>query len=253
MIVYHIYILCQVIFNDYYIGKTAGKCRAFSRCFVLFCAILLFMNSDTLRDRKARFRAILRVLQHLFPVRKTMLVYHNPYELIISVILSAQCTDAQVNRVTPELFKKYPTPEHLAQGKLSDIEKLIFATGFYRIKALRIQSCAKKLVSNFDGNVPRTTQQLITLDGVGRKTANVVLGNAFGIQEGIAVDTHVMRFAIKHNLTDHTDPNKIEDDLKQIIPQKYWTDAAYYMISYGREICPARKHNHETCPCTKFA
>lgn len=242
-----------MIINYYYICKAAGKCKAFSRCFVLFYAILLVMNSDTLRDRKTRFRAILRVLQHLFPVRKTMLIYDNPYQLIIAVILSAQCTDAQVNRVTPNLFKQYPTPQSLAKGKLSDIEKLIFMTGFYRSKARRIRDCACKLVSDFDGQVPRTTTELITLAGVGRKTANVVLGNAFSIQEGIAVDTHVKRFAIKHNLTDYTDPNKIEDDLKQIVPQKYWTDAAYYMISYGREICPARKHDHDKCPCTKYA
>jgi endonuclease-3 len=211
------------------------------------------MNQKVLDNRKTRFRRILRVLEQLFPVRKTMLVYHNPYELLISVILSAQCTDAQVNRVTPVLFQKYPDPESLAQGRLSDIEKLIFNTGFYKTKARRIRDCAVKLVSDFSGQVPRTTSDLIMLAGVGRKTANVVLGNAFGIREGIAVDTHVKRFAIKHNLTDHTDPNKIEDDLKQIIPQKYWTDAAYYMISYGREICPARKHDHDKCPCTKFA
>jgi endonuclease-3 len=211
------------------------------------------MNQKVLDNRKTRFRRILRVLEQLFPVRKTMLVYHNPYELLISVILSAQCTDAQVNRVTPVLFQKYPDPESLAQGRLSDIEKLIFNTGFYKTKARRIRDCAVKLVSDFSGQVPRTTSDLIMLAGVGRKTANVVLGNAFGIREGIAVDTHVKRFAIKHNLTDHTDPNKIEDDLKQIIPQKYWTDAAYYMISYGREICPARKHDHDKCPCTKIA
>jgi endonuclease-3 len=211
------------------------------------------MNQKVLDNRKTRFRRILRVLEQLFPVRKTMLVYHNSYELLISVILSAQCTDAQVNRVTPVLFQKYPDPESLAQGRLSDIEKLIFNTGFYKTKARRIRDCAVKLVSDFSGQVPRTTSDLIMLAGVGRKTANVVLGNAFGIQEGIAVDTHVKRFAIKHNLTDHTDPNKIEDDLKQIIPQKYWTDAAYYMISYGREICPARKHDHDKCPCTKIA
>jgi endonuclease-3 len=211
------------------------------------------MTPEVLQNRKTRFRAILRVLERLFPVRKTMLVYHNPFELLISVILSAQCTDAQVNRVTPALFQKYPDPESLAQGRLSDIEKLIFTTGFYRTKARRIRDCAAKLVSDFGGQVPRTTSELITLSGVGRKTANVVLGNAYGIREGIAVDTHVKRFAIKHNLTDHTDPNKIEDDLKQIIPQKYWTDAAYYFISYGREICPARKHDHDKCPCTKYS
>lgn len=195
---------------------------------------------------------IMKVLKGLFPVRKTMLVYHNPFELLISVILSAQCTDAQVNRVTPLLFKQYGTPALLSKAKQTDIEKLIFATGFYKSKAKRIIRCAQQLIENFSGTVPQTMSELVTLSGVGRKTANVVLGNAFDIQSGIAVDTHVRRFAINHQLTDYTDPNKIEIDLKQLIPQKQWTDAAYYMISYGREICPARKHDHRQCPCTNL-
>lgn len=197
-------------------------------------------------------KKITKVLQGLFPIRKTMLVYHNPFELLISVILSAQCTDAQVNRVTPLLFKHYGTPVLLSKAKQTDIEKIIFTTGFYKSKAKRIIRCAQQLVENFRGIVPQTMDELVTLSGVGRKTANVVLGNAFNIQSGIAVDTHVKRFAINHKLTDHTDPNSIEQDLKQIIPQKLWTDIAYYMISYGREICPARKHDHDRCPCTQY-
>lgn len=210
------------------------------------------MNSELLITRTKRMKKITKILQGLFPIRKTMLVYHNPFELLISVILSAQCTDAQVNRVTPLLFKHYGTPRLLSKAKQTDIEKIIFTTGFYKSKTKRIIRCAQQLVENFRGIVPQTMDELVTLSGVGRKTANVVLGNAFNIQSGIAVDTHVKRFAINHKLTDHTDPNNIEQDLKQIIPQKLWTDIAYYMISYGREICSARKHNHDRCPCTRY-
>ncbi len=208
------------------------------------------MKPELLTIRKKRMQKIMKTLAGLFPVRKTMLTYANPFELLISVILSAQCTDAQVNRVTPVLFKKYATPGLLARAHHHDVEKIIFTTGFYKSKTKRIIECAQQLVENFRATVPQTMDELITLSGVGRKTANVVLGNAFNIQSGIAVDTHVKRFAINHHLTDYTDPNKIESDLKQLIEKHQWTDMAYYMISYGREICPARKHNHEKCPCT---
>lgn len=210
-------------------------------------------SSQLLKDRKQRMARIMKILASLFPVRKTMLAYRNPFELLIAVILSAQCTDAQVNKVTPSLFKKYPNPQHLARATFSDIERLIFSTGFYRSKAQRIRACAQQLLDHFHGEVPQTTEELITLPGVGRKTANVVLGNAFHIQEGIAVDTHVKRFAWRHGLTDSQNPVLIEQDLKEIIPRDQWTDAAYYMISYGREICPARRHDHTRCPCTKYA
>ncbi len=205
-----------------------------------------------LLERTQRMRKLMRTLRSLFPVTRTHLEYTNPFELLIAVILSAQCTDVMVNKVTRVLFKKYQHPKALAEGSRQDIEKIIFRTGFYRAKAKHIQGCAEALVERFDGVVPQDLEALMTLPGVGRKTANVVLGNAFDIRAGIAVDTHVRRFAIKFDLTDHTHPEKIEADLKQLIPKKDWTNAAYYMICYGREICPARRHDCTDHPCTRI-
>jgi endonuclease III len=209
-------------------------------------------HEDKVTERKQRMRRLLNCLKKLFPETRTHLNYRNPFELLIAVILSAQCTDVMVNKVTAVLFEHYSDPESLAQAPRGTLEKIIFKTGFYRAKARHIKGCAQKIVDRFEGIVPANLDALMTLPGVGRKTANVVLGNAFEIRAGIAVDTHVRRFAIKFDLTDHTYPEKIEADLKKIIPKKDWTSAAYYMICYGREICPARRHNCADHPCTRI-
>jgi len=193
-------------------------------------------------ERKKRARKIVKKLQELFPRAAIVLKYNNTWELLVSVILSAQCTDKQVNIVTEKLFKKYKTLEDYAKVDLEEFEQDIKSTGFYHNKAKNILASAKIVKEQFDGTVPDTMEELLTLPGVARKTANVVLGNAFGIVEGIAVDTHVRRLAQKLGLTDNRDPVKIEQDLMELLPQKDWFFLTYGFIEYGRHICVSRKH-----------
>lgn len=198
--------------------------------------------------KKERATIILRTLSKLFPHAKIMLNFSNPWELLVAVMLSAQCTDKMVNRVTERLFKKYKTLNDYVHANREEFESDIFMTGFYRMKAKHILEAAQIVRDHYDGKVPHTMQEIIALPGVGRKTANVVLGNAYGVIEGIAVDTHVRRLSKILGLTNHNDPGKIEKDLMKIVPRSDWLRFTYLLIEYGRAFCTARKHNHDTCP-----
>lgn len=204
------------------------------------------------KELKKRATAIQKILKKLFPNPKCALHFSNSWELVVAVQLSAQCTDKKVNEVTPTLFKKYPKLELYIKAKPREFEKDIYQTGFYRNKAKNILAAAKLLKEKFGGKFPRTMKEAITIPGVGRKSANVILGNAYGVVEGIAVDTHVMRLSQALGLTTHKDPIKIERDLMEIIPKKEWFPFTYRLIDYGRKYCPARKHDHKNCPLKKF-
>ncbi|MEK7079466.1 MAG: endonuclease III, partial [Patescibacteria group bacterium] len=195
---------------------------------------------------------ILMELKKLFPHAKMVLNYSNNWELLVSVILSAQCTDKMVNKVTEKLFKKYKTLDDYVNALPAEFEKDIHSTGFYRNKAKNILATAKIIKKQFRGEIPRTMEELLILKGVARKTANVVLGNAYGIVEGIAVDTHVIRLTKLWGLTKHTDPVKIEQDLMRLLPKKEWFTFTYRTIEYGRTYCSAKKHEHEVCSLTKL-
>lgn len=201
------------------------------------------------KERKTRVGKLIRTLKKLFPdTGKTMLNYNTNYELLFAVILSAQCTDKKVNEVTTRLFKKYPTLDDYCHASFADFSRDIRETGFYKSKARHILASAKKLRDEYGEVLPQSMEELITFPGVGRKTANVVLGNAYGIIEGIAVDTHVHRFAKRFDLTDAHTPEGIERDLMQIIPKGEWFFFTYRVISYGREIAPARKYDTSKDP-----
>lgn len=189
-----------------------------------------------------------KILKKLFPDAGMILTYSNPWELMVAVQLSAQCTDVMVNRITPMLFGKYPKLDDYVQADPKAFEQDIFKTGFYRNKTKNILAAAKMVKEKFGGQVPKTMDEILLLPGVARKTANVVLGNAYGVVEGIAVDTHVKRMANVWKLSKHSDPVKIEQDLIKIIPEKDWFKATYLLIEYGRKYCPARKHDHTKEP-----
>ena len=200
---------------------------------------------------KTRTDKIRKILKATYPEVKTQLRHQNPFELLISTILSAQCTDRQVNKVTKVLFEKYKTPEDLANIGIKTLEKIIRSTGYYHNKAKHIKNCSNALIQRYKGNVPDTLEELIELPGVGRKTANVVLGSAFGIP-GMVVDTHVARISKRLGLTDHTDPVKIEFDLMKLFPKNYWNDFSLHLIYFGRETCNARKPKCPACPLKKI-
>ncbi|MEK9147879.1 MAG: endonuclease III [Patescibacteria group bacterium] len=210
------------------------------------------MAKDSFEMRKKRAAKIVAVLKKLFPKAKIFLNYSNNWELLVAVVLSAQCTDKKVNEVTAKLFKKYKTPNDYVKADPKEFEKDIRPTGFFRNKAKNILAAAKMVKDKFGGKIPRTMPEILKIPGVARKTANVVLGNAYGIVEGIAVDTHVRRLSIKLGLTDHNDPNKIEQDLMKLLPKSEWFSFTYRMIEYGRQICPARKHECPGHPLTKI-
>jgi endonuclease-3 len=197
--------------------------------------------------RNAKSSKILKILKATYPDVKTQLRYKNPFELLIATILSAQCTDKQVNSVTKVLFEKLKTPEDFANTPNAVIEQLIHSTGFFRNKTKNIKNCAECLLEKFNGRVPQTLEELVSLPGVGRKTANVVLGAAFGIP-GIVVDTHVARLSKRLGLTKNVNPVKIEFDLMKIIPEKEWSDVCLQLIYHGRAICKARKPDCSICP-----
>ncbi len=198
-------------------------------------------------NEKNRTKKILCILKSLYPDVKTQLNHSNPFELLIATILSAQCTDKQVNLVTPRLFRKFPTPFSLMNGDIEEIETLIKSTGFYHNKAKNIKTCALKLVQNFKGEVPDSLDKLLTLPGVGRKTANVVLGMAFGIP-GIVVDTHVNRISRRLGLAKGKTPEQVEKELMLIIPKSRWNDFSLELIMLGRSLCKARKPLCQECP-----
>lgn len=210
------------------------------------------MIDNILKGRKARILRLNNALKKLFPRAKIALKYRNNWELLAAVILSAQATDKQVNIVTQKLFKKYKKFDDYLKVNIKEFEKDIKSTGFYHNKAKNILASAKIIKEKHNGEVPSSMSELIKLPGVARKTANIVLGNAFGIVEGIAVDTHVRRFALKFDLTDSKDPKKIEQDLMKILPKKEWMDFTYRVIEYGRQICPARKHECKNHALTKI-
>ncbi|GAG17702.1 unnamed protein product, partial [marine sediment metagenome] len=178
---------------------------------------------------------------------KTALNYTNALELLIATILSAQCTDERVNKVTPELFKKYPAPQHYVDVSLEELGGDIRSTGFFNNKAKSIQKCCREIIDRFGGKVPNILEDLVSLPGIGRKTANVILGNAFGVP-GIVVDTHVKRLAGRLALSDKKDPDKIEMDLNKIVPQEEWTHFSHLLIDHGRKTCQARKTLCAQCP-----
>jgi endonuclease III len=199
------------------------------------------------KETAERAAAILSILNSLYPQVKPQLFYRNPFELLVATILSAQCTDNQVNRVTPGLFKRLRQPQEFVQTPAAEIEGLVRPTGFYRNKARNIKACCEALIERHGGQVPRTLEELVKLPGVGRKTANVVLGAAFDTP-GVVVDTHVGRLSGRLGLTKNKDPKKIELDLMRIIPKNQWSDFSLRLIFFGRETCTARKPKCPICP-----
>ena len=196
-------------------------------------------------------RSIYRILTKEYPDARCELDFNSPLELLVATVLSAQCTDKRVNSVTPILFKTFPTLEMLAGAKLSKVEEIIYSTGFYRSKARNIKELANKILKEFNGEVPNTLVQLVTLPGVGRKTANVVLGNAFGIP-GLTADTHFGRLSRRFGWSTATDPVKVENDVAKLIPEKEWTLLSHKLIWHGRRICHSRKPECGICPLAKL-
>jgi endonuclease-3 len=199
----------------------------------------------------ARADKVRKILQKIYPEVETQLLHRNPFELLVATILSAQCTDKQVNQVTPVLFARFQTPAEFARAPLRTIEQLIRPTGFFHNKAKNIKGCAKVLLEKHKGKIPQTLAELVKLPGVGRKTANVVLGAAFGIP-GIVVDTHVARISNRLGFSASKDPVKIEQDLMNLIPRRDWNNFCLRLIFFGRSICTARKPKCPACPLGKL-
>jgi len=194
-----------------------------------------------------RVAAVLKGLDEAYPAVECALTHNSPWELLVATILSAQCTDVRVNMVTPELFRRFPTPQAMAKATLPELEELIRTTGFYHNKAKSIQGAARKVVSDFKGQVPHTLAELITIPGAARKTANVVLGVCFGKAEGVVVDTHVFRIARRLGLAKGDTPQKVEQELMHILPQSRWIAFSHQLIHHGRQICDARKPKCDRC------
>ncbi len=194
-----------------------------------------------MKPAKERVKDIIRILHKRYPRSRTALSHNNPFRLLVATILSAQCTDERVNKITPSLFKKYKTIADFAKARQSILEQDIRSTGFYKNKAKNIIATSKKLVEEFNGRVPDTMDELVTLPGVARKTANIVLSSSFRKAEGIAVDTHVKRLSERLGLSKEKDPEKIEKDLMGIVPRKDWIDFNYLLVDHGRATCIARK------------
>ncbi len=201
------------------------------------------MNSDT----QTRASEIIRRLKEEYPEARCALNHQNAFELLVATILSAQCTDERVNIVTETLFRKYRAPQDYLSVEQTELETDIRPTGFFRNKAKSIRGASQKIIENFGGEIPQTMEEMLTLNGVARKTANVVLGNAFGIASGVVVDTHVSRLSQRLSLTENTIPEKIEIDLSELVPQEDWILFPHLLISHGRKICQARKPKCEIC------
>jgi endonuclease-3 len=210
------------------------------------------MTAEGETERKARVLAIIRRLEKRYPEAKIALKYSNPLELLVATMLSAQCTDERVNMVTEKLFKKYRKAEDYAEAELAELEKDIKSTGFYHNKAKNIRQTGQMLVDKFGSRVPKTMDEMLELPGVARKTANIVLQNAYGIVEGIAVDTHVRRVSKRLGLTMNEDPAKIEQDLMQLVPRGKWMRITDLLISLGRNVCVAKKPKCEVCVLNKI-
>ena len=194
-----------------------------------------------------RIAAILKSLDEVYPNAECALTHSSPWELLVATILSAQCTDVRVNMVTPELFKRFPNPAAMATANLPELEALIRTTGFFRNKAKSIQDAARKITAEFNGQVPQTLAELITIPGAARKTANVVLGVSFGKAEGVVVDTHVFRIARRLGLAKGNTPQKAEQELMKVIPQDRWIAFSHQLIHHGRQVCDARKPKCDRC------
>ncbi|WP_455377319.1 endonuclease III [Petrachloros mirabilis] len=208
-------------------------------------------TASSLSEKSRQIRKIAEGLQRSLPSPKIELDYHSSWELLIATILSAQCTDERVNRVTPKLFLHYPTPKNLANACLSEVEQLIRSTGFFKSKAKNIVACSRAITERFNGTVPSTMKELVSLPGVGRKTANVILGNAFK-KPAIIVDTHVKRVAIRLGLTRSEDPNRIEADLQELLPSEQWTAVSQRLLLHGRYLCTARTPQCHRCSIYSF-
>jgi len=206
---------------------------------------------DQISLREKKGEKILKVLKKLFPKSKTILNYQTPFELLVSVILSARNTDKKVNEVTKTLFKKYKTIQEYKNADLKELEKDLGRLGLFRQKAKFLKATATVISNKYNGKIPNSMKELIELPGVGRKTANIILGRLYGIVEGIAVDTHVTRLSRLFGLTNNKDSNKIEQDLMKLLPKNEWLDFTNRMIDYGRKYCPAHC-NHKTCPLNHF-
>lgn len=199
-------------------------------------------------ERKARLEKIIDEFNRLFPNATCALTHRTPWELLVATILSAQCTDERVNKVTPELFKKYPTIDDFANVSQDELANDIRSTGFFNNKARSVIGAARKIREEFGGKVPKTMDEMLSVPGAARKTANVVLGTAYGIASGVVVDTHVGRISARLDLTKNTDPVKVEGDLMKILPEDHWVLFAHQMIHFGRQICIARKPRCASCP-----
>ncbi len=228
------------------------RCRL-ARISVLYAVVQRgdLMPRETNAAKRERAIEVCERLDRRYGPVECFLDHENPFRLVISVLLSAQTTDAQVNKVTPELFRRWPTPEAMASATPSEVAEVIKSLGFYKTKAKHCVEAAQMIVADYDGQVPASMKELVKLPGVGRKTANIVLNVSFGIVEGIAVDTHVNRIAHRLKLSPKThekEPLKTEQDLLKILPQKYWRNVNHQWIKFGREICDARKPQCEICP-----
>lgn len=208
--------------------------------------------AETREARKKRASQILRIIRKEFPEAKTALVHAEPFQLLIATILSAQCTDERVNKVTPPLFMQFASPSDFANADIRELETAIKSTGFYRMKAKNIVGCSRALVERFGGTVPSTMEELVTLPGVGRKTANVVLGQAFGIVSGVVVDTHIHRLSQRMGFSREKTPEKIEIDLMEVFPKKDWIDVGSILILHGRKTCNARKPRCGECAVNRL-
>lgn len=200
-----------------------------------------------IKDVKARTGEIIRRLRKQYPDAHCALNHSNPFQLLVATILSAQCTDERVNIVTADLFRKYKTPKDLADVPQPELEREIHSTGFFRNKAKNIRGASRRLIEHYDGNVPQSMEEILTLPGVARKTANVVLGNAFGIASGVVVDTHVSRLSQRLGLTCEKTPEKIERDLEKLVAKRNWIMFPHWMIFHGRRVCHARKPKCGEC------
>lgn len=195
---------------------------------------------------------IIKILKTTYPDAKCSLDFTTPFEMLVSVMLSAQCTDERVNKTTPSIFCKYSTPQDFVNINLSELEKLIYPCGFYKTKAKHLKECAKKIVSEYNGEVPKSMDELVKLPGIGRKCANVIMLNAFNSPCGIAVDTHAKRISYRLGLTNNTQPDKIEQDLLMQIPDKYLKDVNHLFVYHGRNLCTAKSPQCDKCPIRNY-
>ena len=209
------------------------------------------MKETTMTD-KQRAAKVLELLAERYPDLETHLIAESPWELLVATVLAAQCTDTRVNQVTPELFRRWPDPAALAQATIPELEEVIHSVGFYHSKARNLLGAARRVVEMHGGEVPRTLAELILVPGVARKTANVVLWGAFGINEGLAVDTHVKRISYRLGLTRHQEPVRIERDLMELFPRHAWGDVNHRMVWFGRDVCDARKPDCGHCEMAGF-